>query len=156
MLPHSIFQYQQKTDALLARMELASSDLDIELVNIFSNILVIKAAGLVEFSIIEILAKYGNHGGNPKVSNFVRHHISRYNSLNCKKIEQIMATFDQQWWPSISQKCRPDTISAIDSLKTIRDQIAHGKDNGTGLHTIKAYYIEAKKFVGYVNEVILE
>ena len=50
---------------------------------------------------------------------------------------------------------KPETMSAIDSLKDLRDQIAHGKDNGTGIHIVERYFVGAKDYASTVSSVVL-
>ena len=56
---------------------------------------------------------------------------------------------------SVAAQTSAANIAAVDSLKTLRDQIAHGKNNGTGYGTVKGYYQRAKAFVVDFNSVIL-
>lgn len=110
---------------------------------------------MVETSIIQILSEYGRLNGNPRIKRFVEKTVERNNSLNCEKIKKILDNFDIAWWPSIQGRCSPEVLEAVDSLKTLRDQLAHGKENGTGLHTVKRYHENAKVFVEKVSVTIL-
>ncbi|MGV6848971.1 MAG: HEPN domain-containing protein [Marinibacterium sp.] len=113
----------------------------------FANHVVLAGAGYVEDAVLATLSEYSRTHGNPKIARFVEKAVSRNNSLDCEKIERILNQFDKDWWPAIEARTRPENVSAIDSLKALRDQIAHGKPNGTGYMTVKDYYERSKRFV---------
>lgn len=155
MLPHSVIQFRQRTDSLETLLDTAAPDVSISVLGVFSNQLAIKAAGYVEFSVCQILSEYGRLNGNQRIALYIEKSIERNNSLNCEKIEKILNQFDTSWWPATRLGCNPGTLEAVDSLKTLRDQLAHGRDNGTGLHVVKGYYLSTKNFVSALGAVVL-
>ncbi|WP_373280042.1 hypothetical protein [Palleronia salina] len=66
-----------------------------------------------------------------------------------------MGLFDPNWWREVCLSLDPEDLSAIDSLKTLRDKIAHGKPNGTGFVTIRNYCGGAKRFAKRLPEIVL-
>lgn len=147
MLPHRVIQNSQRIDSLLTTMDVAVVDVDARIQNVFANHVVLAGAGYIEDGVLATLAEYGRNNGNPRIARFVEQAVSRNNSLNCEKIEKILNQFDKDWWPTIKNNTKPENISAVDSLKTLRDQIAHGKPNGTGYMTVKDYYSRSKRFL---------
>lgn len=101
--------------------------------------LVLAGAGHVEQSVINILSEYGRLNGNPKIRRFVEKTIARNNSLNCEKIKTVTDQFDADWWIQLEATTSEVDRVAVDSLKTLRDQIAHGKRNGTGFSIVEGY-----------------
>lgn len=137
-------------------MESASNSVDIKLLSVFSNHLAIKSAGLIEKSLQYTLDEYCRRRSSAFIANFVRKMAERENSLNCEKIRNFLDRFDSSWWSEIQQDLDEPVFVAIDSLKTIRDQIAHGNHNGTGLITIKQYYENVVIFCTTMQKVILK
>lgn len=72
-----------------------------------------------------------------------------------REIEKILAKFSSNWWSSIEGATSNAERSAVDSLKTLRDQVAHGAYNGTGFTTVEGYYVGAKRFVEAVSDELL-
>ena len=144
----------QRIDSLVGSLETSVKDADPLVQNVFANHLVLAGAGLVEKSVAIILAEFSTNRGCPPLSSYVEHTVSFQNSLNCEKIQRILNGFDSSWWIEVDSRTSPETIAAVDSLKNLRDQIAHGKPNGTGFATVKGYYVQAKSFVRHPNEVI--
>jgi len=151
----SVTQSIQSIDRLVSDLENAAPNVDITILGVFSNYLAIKSAGLVETTVISILSEYGRTHGNKRLEKFVQKTIERNNSLNCEKIKSILDQFDTSWWPEIVENTTQRSREAIDSLKTLRDQLSHGRDNGTGLNTIKSYYIESKIVLESINNIVL-
>ena len=147
MLPLSVIQNGQRIDSLLATMDPLVGDADPRIQNVFANHIVLAGAGYVENAIIATLSEYGRVHGNARIARFVEKSVARNNSLNCEKIAAILHQFDKTWWHTIESITKIENLSAIDSLKTLRDQIAHGKPNGTGFITVRDYYNKSKVFV---------
>ena len=154
MLPLRVTRNGHRIDSLVAALDATVAEVDPVIQNVFSNHVVLAGAGYVEDSVLATLSEYGRNHGNDKIARYVEKTISRYNSLNCEKIENILHNFDKDWWPAIVSRTAIENISAVDSLKTLRDQIAHGKPNGTGYMTVRDYYVKSKRFVGDFASVV--
>jgi hypothetical protein len=117
--------------------------------------LVLAGAGHVENSVIQILSEYGRVNGNLLVKRFVEKTDARNNSLNCEKIKLISDQFHQDWWLQMDKIVAGPEKDAVDSLKTLRDQVAHGRRNGTGFTVVKGYFDNAKVFIRKYSLVVL-
>ena len=155
MLPLSVVGYIRSCDNLFIETEAASRDASFKVMNALSNQCAIKCAGLIENGSIDILYQYVEQRGNRKISRYTKKTLASNNSLNCNKIEKILNQFDTQWWPEIVESLGQKVLDDINSVKTIRDQIAHGSDNGTGLSTVKQYYSSSKAYVNSLASVVL-
>lgn len=147
VLPFSVTQYIQRFEALLPDIRAAANTCAMNFQHVYSSYAGLKAAGLVEFGFREILAEYTRRHGDQQLVSYVRNVIEWENSLNCEKLEKLLNRFDAHWWPAIVATTSPGERSAVDSLKTLRDQYAHGKHNGTGYLVVEGYYYSAKRFV---------
>lgn len=155
MVLQTIDARQKSIDYAIKVMDAAAPDADFSVLGIFSNHLAIRAAGHVELSVQEVLSEYARVRGNTQLSLYVRRSVERNNSLNCEKIKAITDSFDKDWWLAIEGHTSKVSRDAVDSLKTIRDQLAHGNHNGTGLAVIKQYYADAKVFVAAFEMAVL-
>lgn len=154
MLPLRVKSEIQKKDHIVQTLSKGVNDVDPLIQNVYSNHVVLLGAGLVEISVAAILSDYSAARGCLQLSRFVQHSVERNNSLNCEKISNILNRFDAMWWREILNGTTNQTREAVDSLKTLRDSIAHGKPNGTGFQTVKQYYFESKKFVNTMADVV--
>lgn len=146
---------EQRLEQLSADLQSAVDDADLSLQHVFSSHLVLAGAGHVENSVIQILGEYGRVNGNPVMKRFVEKAVSRNNSLNCEKIKLISDQFHPDWWPQLELAMLANEKDAVDSLKTLRDQVAHGRRNGTGFTIVKGYFKNAKLFVRKYSLVVL-
>jgi hypothetical protein len=70
-------------------------------------------------------------------------------------VKRILERLDPQWWADLSAALSAEERAAIDSLKDLRDQIAHGNYNGTGFQTVRAYYVAARSFIAKLGNLII-
>lgn len=154
MLPRRVAQNGDRIDALLSTLDATVDEVDPVVQNVYANHVVLAGAGYVEDSVAAILSEYGRTRGNARMARFVERSVARNNSLNCDKIARVLQDFDKDWWPAIEASTAIENRSAIDSLKTLRDQIAHGRPNGTGYRTVKDYYSRSKRFIADFAAVV--
>ena len=155
MPPPQISSEEQRLNKLAKDLRDAADDADLNIQHVFSSHLILAGAGHVENSVIYILSEYGRINGNPAIKRFVEKTVSRNNSLNCDKIKAISDQFQLEWWSHIEATTKDAERDAVDSLKTLRDQIAHGRRNGTGFTVVKGYLDCAKVFVQKFSLVVL-
>ncbi|MGB0696240.1 MAG: HEPN domain-containing protein [Rhodospirillaceae bacterium] len=155
MPPPRITSEEKRLDKLMYDLRNAVDDADLGLQHVFSSHLVLAGAGHVEKSVINILSEYGRTHGNEKMRRFVERTVSRHNSLNCDKIKTVTDQFDPKWWPEIMEASSETERDAVDSLKALRDRIAHGHENGTGFSLVEEYCKKSKSFVRKLSQVIL-
>lgn len=144
-----------RIDSRVKAMTALLEDVDSIVQGVFASQLAIASAGLVERSVIEVLSEYGRRHGNAALSRYVQKTVARNNSLNCNKIEDILTHFNTEWWSGLAEQMTPPEKSAIDSLKTLRDQVAHGGACGAGYGTVNGYYKSVKTFVDKLCVVVL-
>jgi hypothetical protein len=145
--PLRIVQYYQSFESQLVALRAQANSCALSFQHVYSSHAALKASGLVELGVREILGEYARRNSNRAVKNFVENVVEWENSLNCEKIEKLLNRFDSTWWPSVRGRTTLSQQSAINSLKTLRDQYAHGKYNGTGYLIVEGYYFDAKQFV---------
>lgn len=137
------------------RFNALSRDVDIDILPILSNHMVLRVAGLVENAIQAIFSEYCRRHSNREISSFIKRTINRENSLNTEKIKNVIEKLDSKIWQSISGILDSVQTEALDSIKAIRDQIAHGKTNGTGLRIVWRYFDEIKKMLTILCDKIV-
>lgn len=116
----------------------------------------VQCAGFVEFSLQQTIYEYAQKRANSEIAEYILTRANYLNSLNCKKIREFLGGFSSTWWPEIETLSGAKIIGSVDSLKNVRDDVAHGKNNGTGLTTIKQYFSDCVVFSGHLQDVILK
>lgn len=155
MKSHEVIRNIQSIDSTIAIIDKAMQDgVDDRIQPIFSKHLIIAGSGLIESAVSNILYEYCQSRSNKQIQKFISKSVSRLNTLDCQKIEELFNKFDKEWWKKIEAQTKQDVRDAVDSLRNLRNQIAHGGHNGTGYSTVKDYYRNAKIFIGVVEKVI--
>jgi hypothetical protein len=98
------------------------------------------ASAYIEISVKEELSEFCENKSHPAIKEFVKTTLAWENSLGCNKIETILGRFDKRIWDRLITTLTEEQVASIDSLKALRDQIAHGKDNNTGYLVISRYF----------------
>ena len=133
-----------------------SPKVDLKAASAFGQFMAVQSGGFVERTVQLTMYDYAKTRSNAQISSFVLKRAKFLNSLNCEKIERFLEPFDKSWWQKIETLCGQDVLQSIDSLKSIRDDVAHGKHNGTGINIVKNYFDHAVVFSREFQEVILE
>ena len=140
MVSSIVQSHRTKTKDLAELCKSAANLQDTRIQGYLAKSLAIMASAYIEIGVREAVAIFCNTRSHPVIREFVRSTGEWENSLNCAKIERILGTFDRRIWESLRSTMTAEEISAIDSLKALRDQIAHGKDNNTGYLVITRYF----------------
>jgi hypothetical protein len=148
-------QNLQRINAIVVLMDKALQDADIKLQTVFSSHLTTLASGHVEISVRAILGEYARIRSNEQLRKFVQRTVLWENSLNIEKIEKILDRFDSDWVKKLAAKISLEEKEAVNSLKTLRDDIAHGKHNGTGYIVVKRYFSESVQFINKLEKIVL-
>lgn len=156
MKVRQIASEKDRVDSLFGLLIEESSKVDMKAASAFGQFMAVQSGGFVERTVQLTMFDYAKTRSNHQISSFVLKRAEYLNSLNCKKIEQFLEPFDNTWWQEIAAICGPTILQSIDSLKNVRDDVAHGKHNGTGINTIKDYFDHAVVFSREFQKTILE
>jgi ubiquinone biosynthesis protein UbiJ len=151
---HEVEQNLQRITAIIKLMDVAMQDTDIKLQTVFSSHLTTLASGHVEISVRAILSEYARLRSNDQLKKFVYKTVSWENSLNVEKLEKLLDRFDSDWVKKLNAEISSEEREAVNSLKTLRDDIAHGKQNGTGYIVVKRYFDQAVKVIKKLDKIV--
>ncbi|MCK4323380.1 MAG: hypothetical protein KAW89_02540 [Armatimonadetes bacterium] len=145
-----VFRQKQRLDHVF---ELAKRMVDDdELSAHFAKYLCVLASGFIEVSVRAILEDYARRCSNSNVSSFVSKKLERYYNLNWKNILKLVGEFSPDWERRLEACTDPELQLGVDSIVSVKNQIAHGKDHGISYGQIKQYYKSAVKVVKLIGE----
>lgn len=140
-------------DAEIKRIEnsirLISEEIDVldtPIQSMLTQHVIILTGGLIESSVKIVLSNYARKRGSNQMARYVSRNISGLNSLSKEKIRKVLDNFDQEWWGRLVENLDDRDLDAIDSVKALRDKIAHGRQAGVGFATAKNYFSSCRKF----------
>ena len=162
MLPVETFRSKQMLDdkieflnVILAGVAKDDDGVDIaKMQTIAANYVAVAASGLLENGVQEILFEFAKRSSSPKLLKYVRDRLERNVTLNCDKIDSLLDRFDSKWKTDFRARTSHAQQEAINSLKTLRDDVAHGKHNGTGYVVVMRYYHESTAALKTLAEIV--
>ncbi len=140
-MPSSVVQsHRAKTKDLADLCQRCANEDDTRIQGYLAKYLAIMASAYIEISLKEELAAFCQKRSHPVITEFVKTTVSYENSMGCTKLESVLCKFDKRLWDELKLKLSEEELLSIDSLKALRDQIAHGRDNNTGYLVITRYF----------------
>lgn len=155
MILSQVSAERDRINKLFDLLSRESSKVDILAAATFGQFMAVKSGGFIETTVQLTMYEYARRHSNSQIAGYVFQQSKYLNSLNCEKIERFISPFNKDWWTEVSRRCGPKILDSIDSLKNVRDDVAHGKHNGTGLITIREYFRDSVTFSKEMQEVLL-
>jgi hypothetical protein len=145
---------QTHRDKIIDLIDLCKQVTDLKVQAFLARSLVILASSYIELAVREVVGEFCRQRSAPAIANFVRVAISSENSLNCRKIESILGRLGLDFQSRLRPLLGDEEQAAIDSLKALRDQIAHGGDNNTGYIVITRYFKAVENFPIHLQQAL--
>ena len=124
---------------------------DIYLQSHLAKYLIIITAGYFEQVVQSSLTNYARPRAQGEIVNYVDTTLAWEGSINRNKLERILARLDISWFKALEAAALDAEKQAVDSVKDLRDQLAHGNDNGVGYGTARGYHFLVR---GYASRLI--
>jgi RiboL-PSP-HEPN len=139
-----IFALERRLDYLIAKMD-DTTELYMQAHN--GRYLAMLTAGYLEKSVQSAILEFTKKRSSLEVTRFVEKQIAWESSVNRSKLRGIRERFGDGIFERIDGIVDEETRNAVDSIKSLRDQLAHGDDNGTGYGTVKRYHAGVRQYV---------
>ena len=162
MLPAETLRSKQRLDDKIQCLNVVLTDVENNAVGvdfakmqtIAANYIAVAASGLFETGVQEIFYEFTRHRSNPQVLRFVRDRLKWNTTLDCNKIDTLLDRFDSNWKGEFREQTSAAQQAAIDSLQTLRNDVAHGKHNGTGYVVVMHYYRESMAVLKTLAKIV--
>jgi RiboL-PSP-HEPN len=146
-----ILSLEKKLDYLIEKFD---TQTDVFMQSHLSRYLIIITAGYFEQAIQNALVKFATDRAHQDIVNYVDSTLSWEGSINRDKLSRILKRFNQSWFEKLEASTTEAEKNAIDSVKELRDQLAHGLDNGTGYTVARNYHLQVRGYVERFHEII--
>ncbi len=110
--------------------------------------------GFFEQAVQTALGDFAKRCAHNDVSNYVDSTLAWEGSINREKLSKILKRFNESWYEAVELIATDSEKNAVDSIKELRDKLAHGVDNGTGYGTIKGYHQQTRAYVERLLQVL--
>lgn len=146
-----VTSYINKLDSLFVLAETITDD---EVKGHFAKYLCIRTSGLVEIFFKTQIEDYAT-GTSPKpIVSFINHKFKTFTNINTKKINDLFETFSPEWQQQFDGKITEEQKSALNSVISNRNNIAHGNADSASLTNVKGYYLKVKEVLAILDGII--
>lgn len=146
-----VTSYISKLDSLFT---LADTITDDEVKGHFAKYLCIRTSGLVEVFFKTQIEDYAT-GKSPKpIVSFINHKFRTFTNINTKKINDLFEVFSSEWQQRFNDEMTEEQKSALNSVISNRNNIAHGNADNISLTNAKDYYLKVKEVLGILDSII--
>lgn len=151
MSARQLTDYRTKLTWLFTQVPSSSSDP--EVLSHWARYITVLVSGFLEASIPSILQAYAQNKAAPYVVSFVSGRLDGVTNLNAEKIGQLLGAFDSSWQNSYLEFLSDERKQAINSVVGLRNVIAHGRDTGVTLGSIRRYYSKCDEVVSFIESL---
>lgn len=145
-----IYIAQKKLDNLFA---LASSlPADPEIRSHWAKYLCVLVSGFLETAVAAIYVDFAQRKSHRHIVNYVSSEIEFFTNPNMSKIVELAGEFNPEWASELEETTGGEIKEAIDSVRSNRNQIAHGEYSGITIGTITRFYAQVTKLVIMIDK----
>ena len=149
MKNREVIRYQQRLDNLFEKVKDIS---DLELKSHWARYLCVLVSGYLETSVRAIYSEYSSKKASKNVANYVNSSLKRFQSPKMGNILQLTEAFSRQWAEELENATDGKLKESVDSIVTLRHNIAHGRDSGVSYARIREYYQSAIKVIELIEK----
>jgi cellulose biosynthesis protein BcsQ len=144
---HAIESRERKLDAFFDRAK-RQVEAD-EIISDLAKLGAVLACGYVERCVEVIVLERLSNKAHDRVLNFIRSFFKRGVNYDCEAICQLLIRFDPQWESEFRKLLNNNDqwTSSLSSLYALRNSIAHGGDQNSGLSGVKSHYEDCKHII---------
>lgn len=146
----AIQKYQSRLDALYKKADALVSDP--ELLSEWAKYLCVLTCGFIEQCVKVILGNYVAKHAQPEVLRFAQRYLENFRNPKMESICLLAGRFSAEWESELRQATDGELKDAVDSIVSNRHIIAHGKDVGLTLHSMRSYYSRALTVVKLLED----
>lgn len=118
----------------------------------FARYYCVLVCGFIENCIKIVVIDFAQNSGRSEVAAYVGSRISRFGDIGKQELSSFIHSYSNTWGKHVDSFMDGPAGEALDSLKNIRNQVAHGGSMSTSLGQIDAYFSEIDKLVEFVDK----
>lgn len=141
----TIRSHQQRIDAVFQRV--SGLDENPELQADLAKYLCVLVAGFIEKSMSDIAKEHAKSNGSPTLQKYVESGVKRFTNANAEKVLQFFGSFSTEWRNDMETFIVDERKSALDSIYTMRNNIAHGENVDLTYRRMVDYYAAVKQII---------
>lgn len=121
----------------------------------FAKYLTVYLSGAYEQCIEDIVSEAAKNTGNNEIAGLVSSKMDQtFRNPDTGKIKELITQCNPQWKKQFN-RIKPRYTSALDSIVSNKNLIAHGSPCAISLRDIKLYHIDAEKVIHFIDQLFL-
>ncbi|GAA4327732.1 hypothetical protein GCM10023115_41690 [Pontixanthobacter gangjinensis] len=144
-------QQEKKLDNLF---DLVQNVEDEEQQAILSKFLCIRASGFVESSIRNLIAEFTDGSAPKQIQSYVGKETKYITNLRYDRLSKLLGTFDSSWKEELEEKISEEQKSALNTIVSNRNNIAHGENDAISYSLMFNYYSRIKEVVEILKNIV--
>ncbi|MGH8469451.1 MAG: HEPN domain-containing protein [Gammaproteobacteria bacterium] len=141
-----------RLDAAFLRVSKLPHD-DLEIRSDFARYLCILVSGFIENAVTVLATAYCRERSQAPVGNYAGSQLGRLQNLNSERLGQVIGAFERSWRDELTDFLAGPRKDALDSVLSVRNQIAHGESVGLTYTRIQEYYSRIKEIVSFLERL---
>jgi hypothetical protein len=113
----------------------------------------VRCSGYLEESIRALLDDYARNRSSPAVANYVSRQLKWFQNPRIGRINELLEAFNPTWREEFTEFLDDQIRASIESIISIRHQIAHGDQSQVTISRVSAYWLDAKKVVAKIDQI---
>jgi hypothetical protein len=143
----------KQLDAAFQRVKQLPAGADLEIQSDFARYLCVLVSGYLERSVKELVLEHARKNGSPSLQRFVEQQTSRFANANAERLLKLLGSFDPDWRRTLESTLATEHKAAVDSVVSLRNNIAHGATVGVTYQRIHEYYLRVKQVINDVPSI---
>ena len=137
-------------------LNLANNQSDDEVKSLLAKIICIRISGLLEVAIKSRISDYSDKKTPKEIKRFLTQKFKDITNLKTSKLCDVLGAFSSDWKDEFEEEIRKNQQikSSLDSLITLRNDIAHGQTCSISLNHVQQYYNDVKIAIGLFDKII--
>ena len=132
---------------------LAPDATDAQRQNHFARYYCVLVCGFVENCVKIIVHDFVEKAGRRESASYIRNRIGRFSDIGKQELSTFAHSFSNLWGEKLDSYLDGAAGAALDSLKNIRNQVAHGGNLSTSLGQIDGYFREIDDLINFLDEL---
>ncbi len=149
-----VYRLRHQLDETIRRLSTHSdrSD-DPEIQSDVARYLCVLISGYFERSVVDMIISYTRKNASSEITSYVDHGLKRWANPNLERVTQLFCTVNKEWKESIKNKLSGEYATSINSVASLRNNIAHGESVSLGLVQIKEHYQRIVTVIDYLAQI---
>jgi hypothetical protein len=142
---------KKRLDATFERCGKLGPGADMEVQSDLASYLCVLVSGYLERAAAELVIEHARRSGGPTLQRYVEASTRRFGNANCERLKKLLGNFHLDWRARLDSFLVDEFKEAVDSIVSLRNEIAHGGSAGITYSRIMGYYVLVQRVIDEIS-----